>query len=60
MSRSRTWPAVANGDLAQKIEVTVQGAVMVQLKHAINTMVDRLARFAQEVTLVSQEVGTDG
>lgn len=57
---ARVCTAVANGDLSQKIEVTVQGAVMVQLKHAINTMVDRLARFAQEVTRVSQEVGTDG
>lgn len=57
---ARVCTAVANGDLSQKIEVTVQGAVMVQLKRAINTMVDRLARFAQEVTRVSQEVGTDG
>lgn len=57
---ARVCTAVVNGDLSQKIEVTVQGAVMVQLKHAINTMVDRLARFAQEVTRVSQEVSMDG
>lgn len=57
---ARVCTAVAKGDLPQKIEVTVQGAVMLQLKHAINIMVDGLARFAQEVTRVSQVVGTDG
>jgi len=48
------------GDLSQKITVTVQGSVMIQLKEVINTMVDRLAQFAAEVTRVSQEVGTEG
>lgn len=57
---ARVCTAVANGDLSQKIEVRVQGQVMIQLKNAINTMVDRLAQFALEVTRVSQEVGTDG
>lgn len=52
--------AVALGDLSQKITVPVQGAVMVQLKDVINTMVDKLGQFAKEVTRVSQEVGSEG
>ncbi|KAK7679195.1 hypothetical protein QCA50_017773 [Cerrena zonata] len=57
---SRVCNAVARGDLSQKITVPVQGVVMVQLKEVINAMVDRLSQFAQEVTRVSQEVGTEG
>lgn len=57
---SRVCNAVARGDLSQKITVTVQGIVMVQLKDVINTMVDKLGQFAKEVTRVSQEVGTEG
>jgi hypothetical protein len=36
---ARVCNAVARGDLSQKITVTVQGVVMVQLKDVINTMV---------------------
>ncbi|KAG8940973.1 hypothetical protein FRC04_004864, partial [Tulasnella sp. 424] len=57
---ARVCKAVANGDLTQKITVPVQGSVMVQLKEVINTMVERLAEFASEVTRVSDEVGTQG
>ncbi|GAB1522101.1 histidine kinase osmosensor [Rhizoctonia solani] len=57
---ARVCKAVAEGDLSQKITVPVQGPVMVQLKDVINTMVDKLGRFAQEVTRVSLEVGTEG
>ncbi|CAG7850778.1 Hybrid signal transduction histidine kinase J [Serendipita indica DSM 11827] len=57
---ARVCKAVADGDLTQKIEVGVQGPVMVQLKDVINTMVDKLGQFAQEVTRVSLEVGTEG
>ncbi|CAL1702932.1 unnamed protein product [Somion occarium] len=57
---ARVCNAVARGDLSQKITVPVQGVVMVQLKEVINAMVDRLGRFAKEVTRVSQEVGTEG
>jgi hypothetical protein len=46
---ARVCKAVADGDLSQKITVPVQGVVMVQLKDVINTMVDKLGRFAQEV-----------
>jgi hypothetical protein len=51
--------AVANGDLSRKITVDVRGEIM-QLKEAINTMVDQLRSFASEVTRVAREVGTEG
>ncbi|KAG9021381.1 hypothetical protein FRB95_002292, partial [Tulasnella sp. JGI-2019a] len=57
---ARVCKAVAAGDLTKKITVTVQGSVMVELKDVINSMVERLAEFAREVTRVSQEVGTEG
>ena len=51
--------AVANGDLSKKITVDVRGEIL-QLKEAINTMVDQLRSFAAEVTRVAREVGTEG
>ena len=51
--------AVANGDLSKKITVDVSGEIL-QLKEAINTMVDQLRSFASEVTRVAREVGTEG
>src|SRR5205809_101106 len=51
--------AVANGDLSKKITVDARGEIL-QLKEAINTMVDQLRSFAAEVTRVAREVGTDG
>jgi HAMP domain-containing protein/CheY-like chemotaxis protein len=51
--------AVASGDLSRKITVDVRGEIL-QLKEAINTMVDQLRSFAAEVTRVAREVGTDG
>src|SRR5580693_665789 len=51
--------AVAQGDLSQKITVDVQGE-MLQLKQTVNTMVDQLSAFADEVTRVAREVGTEG
>ncbi|CAN5526473.1 HAMP domain-containing protein [soil metagenome] len=51
--------AVANGDLSQKITVDVKGE-MLELKQTINTMVDQLSSFADEVTRVAREVGTEG
>ncbi|KAF9021710.1 HAMP TYPE histidine kinase [Hymenopellis radicata] len=57
---ARVCNAVANGDLSQKITVEVRSVVMVKLKDAINTMVEKLGQFAKEVTRVSQEVGTEG
>ena len=51
--------AVANGDLSKKITVDVRGEIL-QLKEAINTMVDQLRSFASEVTRVAREFGTEG
>ena len=47
------------GDLSKKITVDVRGEIL-QLKEAINTMVDQLRSFASEVTRVAREVGTEG
>src|SRR3954451_11352943 len=51
--------AVARGDLNQKITVDVKGEIL-ELKDTINTMVDQLSSFADEVTRVAREVGTEG
>ena len=51
--------SVANGDLSKKITVDVRGEIL-QLKDAINIMVDQLRSFASEVTRVAREVGTEG
>src|SRR3977135_2744140 len=51
--------AVASGDLSRKITVDVRGEIL-QLKEAINPMVDQLRSIASEVTRVAREVGTDG
>jgi signal transduction histidine kinase/CheY-like chemotaxis protein/HAMP domain-containing protein len=51
--------AVAQGDLSQKITVDAKGEIL-ELKDTINTMVDQLSSFADEVTRVAREVGTEG
>ncbi|GHF34467.1 signal transduction histidine kinase/HAMP domain-containing protein/DNA-binding response OmpR family regulator [Amycolatopsis bartoniae] len=51
--------AVARGDLSQKITVDARGEIL-ELKNTINTMVDQLSSFADEVTRVAREVGTEG
>jgi signal transduction histidine kinase/HAMP domain-containing protein/ActR/RegA family two-component response regulator len=51
--------AVANGDLSQKMTVSVRGELL-ELKNTINTMVDQLNSFASEVTRVAKEVGAEG
>jgi HAMP domain-containing protein/signal transduction histidine kinase/CheY-like chemotaxis protein len=51
--------AVANGDLSQKITVDAQGEIL-ELKDTLNVMVDQLSSFADEVTRVAREVGTEG
>src|SRR5205807_2355860 len=51
--------AVARGDLTQKITVDVKGEIL-ELTQTINTMVDQLSSFADEVTRVAREVGTEG
>ncbi|MFI9769475.1 HAMP domain-containing protein [Streptomyces sp. NPDC052415] len=51
--------AVAKGDLSQKIDVPARGEIL-QLKETVNTMVDQLSAFADEVTRVAREVGSEG
>jgi signal transduction histidine kinase/HAMP domain-containing protein len=51
--------AVAKGDLSQKITVDARGEIL-ELKNTVNTMVDELSAFADEVTRVAREVGTEG
>ncbi|HEU0033091.1 MAG TPA: HAMP domain-containing protein [Kofleriaceae bacterium] len=51
--------AIANGDLQQKIVVDAKGEIL-ELKNTINTMVDQLSAFADQVTRVAREVGTEG
>ncbi|MFD5266539.1 HAMP domain-containing protein, partial [Streptomyces sp. NPDC058335] len=51
--------AVAKGDLSKKIDVDARGEIL-ELKTTINTMVDQLSAFADEVTRVAREVGTEG
>lgn len=51
--------AVARGDLTKKVTADVNGEIL-DLKLTINAMVDRLNKFAFEVSRVAREVGTDG
>ena len=51
--------AVAKGDLTLKVEASCKGEIL-QLKTTINSMVDQLRQFAQEVTKIAKAVGTDG
>ena len=51
--------AVADGDLSQKVTVEARGEVAA-LADTINRMVDQLSSFADEVTRVAREVGTEG
>src|SRR6187397_893875 len=51
--------AIANGDLSKKITVDVRGEIL-ELKNTINRMVGTLSAFADEVTRVAREVGTEG
>src|SRR5207253_88350 len=51
--------AVANGDLNQKFTIEARGEVAA-LAETINDMTDTLRTFADQVTGVAREVGTDG
>ena len=51
--------AVAGGDLTKRITVDVRGE-MLDLKDTVNGMTESLSVFADEVTRVAKEVGTDG
>ena len=58
-SIAQVTTAVANGDLSKKIMVDARGEIL-ELKETVNTMVDQLSSFADEVTRVAREVGTEG
>ncbi|KAL1958379.1 hypothetical protein VTO42DRAFT_4480 [Malbranchea cinnamomea] len=56
---AKVTKAVAKGDLTQKVTANCKGEILA-LKTIINNMVDQLKQFAQEVTKIAKEVGTDG
>ena len=56
---ARVTTAVAQGDLTKTITIDVKGEIL-ELKNTINTMVEQLRAFANEVTRVAREVGTEG
>ena len=51
--------AVAQGDLKRKLFVEAKGEIAA-LADTINNMIDTLAMFAEQVTTVAREVGTEG
>ncbi|KAG2095663.1 nonidentical kinase-1 [Suillus discolor] len=51
--------AVAGSDLTKKIEVDMRGEIK-ELKETVNSMTESLSLFADEVTHVAREVGTEG
>ena len=51
--------AVAKGDLTQLVQAECKGEIL-SLKSTINSMVGQLQQFAQEVTKIAKEVGTEG
>ncbi len=51
--------AVANGNLKQKLTVEAKGEIA-ELADTINSMIDTLATFADQVTSVAREVGVEG
>src|ERR1700709_2397897 len=57
-------PAVAEGDLSQKMALEIEGKPVrgefLRIGETVNTMVDQLRSFASEVTRVAKEVGTEG
>src|SRR3712207_2102204 len=56
---SQATTDVATGYLSQKITVDEQSENL-ELKSTVNTMVDQLSSFADEVTRVAREVGIEG
>ncbi|KAG6827518.1 hypothetical protein H0H92_011459 [Tricholoma furcatifolium] len=58
-SIAQVTKAVAGGDLTKKIEVDVRGEIL-ELKETVNEMTESLSVFADEVTRVAREVGTEG
>src|SRR5450756_1052259 len=61
---ARVLTAVAEGDLGQKMVLEIDGKPVqgefLRIGTTVNTMVDQLGSFANEVTRVAREVGTEG
>jgi HAMP domain-containing protein/CheY-like chemotaxis protein/signal transduction histidine kinase len=61
---ARVITAVASGDLSQKMALEIEGKPVrgefLRIGTTVNTMVDQLNAFANEVTRVAREVGTEG
>src|SRR3954462_13168747 len=61
---ARVLTAVADGDLNQKMVLEIDGKSVqgefLRIATTVNTMVDQLGCFADEVTRVAREVGTEG
>src|SRR6185312_1200895 len=61
---ARVIGAVADGDLSQKMALKIGGQPVkgefLNIGTTVNTMVDQLSSFADEVTRVAREVGTEG
>ena len=61
---ARVIDAVADGDLAQKMALKIEGRPVkgefLRIGTTVNAMVDQLSSFADEVTRVAREVGTEG
>jgi HAMP domain-containing protein len=61
---ARVIVAVAEGDLSQKMAMEIDGQPVkgefARIGTTVNAMVDQLGGFADEVTRVAREVGTDG
>ena len=61
---ARVIVAVADGDLSQHMALEIDGRPLrgefLRIGRTVNTMVDQLSSFADEVTRVAREVGTEG
>ncbi|MGH3001403.1 MAG: HAMP domain-containing protein, partial [Gaiellaceae bacterium] len=61
---ARVIDAVADGDLDQKMQLKIGGRPVkgefLRIGKTVNAMVDQLSSFADEVTRVAREVGTEG
>ena len=61
---ARVIGSVAEGDLSQKMALKIEGQPVkgefLRIGTTVNTMVDQLSSFADEVTRVAREVGTEG
>ena len=61
---ARVIEAVAEGDLSQHMALEIEGRPLRgeyrRIGRTVNTMVDQLSSFADEVTRVAREVGTEG